>query len=144
MTNTPTYLAILAVSFALTMGIGRILYGSGEPFLTEVFGDEKVAGSVNKLLAVLFQLLTLGVVSLVSIADFGGRGTAQTAVIQIGVTLLVLGGAHGLAMRVLLHARTRRRPGQPVPPPGAAQAMYGYGAPCGPAPYPPAAYPPAG
>lgn len=142
MTNTPTYLVLLAISFGLTMVVGRILYGSGEPFLTEVFGDQKVAASVNRLLAVLFQLLTLGVVSLVSTADFGEQGATQTAVIQNGVTLLVLGGAHGLALRVLLHARARRRAGPPAPGQYAQtyEEAYGqpYGAPCAPAPYPPA------
>src|SRR5689334_21346023 len=103
MLNTPTYLAILVLSFALTMVVGRILYGSGEPFLTEVFGDEAVARSINKLLAVLFQLLTLGVLALISTADLGVEGAAQTAVTQLGIVLLVVGGAHGLAMRVLLH-----------------------------------------
>ena len=145
MLNTPTYLVILAISFGLTMVVGRILYGSGEPFLAEVFGDEKVAASVNKLLAVLFQLLTLGVLALVSTADLGVQGAAQTAVTQLGIVLLVVGGAHAVAMRVLLHARARRRAHPPFPQPQAYdQYGYAHGAPCAPAPYPPAASPPAG
>ena len=139
MNDTGQYLVLLAVSVGLTVTVGRVLYASGEPFLREVFGDTDLAASVNRLLAVLFQLLTLGVVLLISNADVAADGALQRSVAKLGIVLLVVGGAHAIAMRILLHARKRRHADlRPFPPPA-----YGnpYAPPCGPAPYPPMAYP---
>jgi hypothetical protein len=103
------YLVLLAVSVALTFLVGRLLVRAGEPFLLEVFHDEKVTRSVNLLLSVLFHLVTLGVLAIISVTDVAGDNAVQTFVVKLGVVLLTLGIAYGISMLVLIRVRERRR-----------------------------------
>jgi hypothetical protein len=114
MTDTALYITLLAVSIALTFLVGRLLVTAGEPFLQEVFQDEKVTRSVNLLLSVLFHLITLGVLAIISVIDWvpGDDQPFQTLVARLGVVLLVLGVAYGVSMLVLIRVRERRRADQ--------------------------------
>jgi hypothetical protein len=104
------YVVLLAVSIGLTFLVGRLLVRAGEPYLLEVFHDEKVTRSVNLLLSVLFHLITLGVLAIISVADVPGVENAlQTFVVKLGVVLLTLGIAYGISMLVLIRVRERRR-----------------------------------
>jgi hypothetical protein len=103
------YIVLLAVSVALTFVVGRLLVRAGEPFLLEVFHDEKVTRSVNLLLSVLFHLVTLGVLAIISVSDVSGDNALQTFVVKLGVVLLTLGVAYGISMLVLIRVRERRR-----------------------------------
>ena len=109
MTEMTQYLVLLAVSVVLTFIVGRLLVRAGEPFLMEVFHDEKVTRSVNLLLSVLFHLVTLGVLAIISVTDVQGDNALQTFVVKLGVVLLVLGIAYGISMLVLIRVRERRR-----------------------------------
>lgn len=110
MDSTAQYLLLLAVSVVLTFGVGRLLVTAGEPFLQEVFHDEKVTRSVNLLLSVLFHLITLGVLAIISVADLGDpTQPLQRFVVRLGVVLLVLGIAYGISMLVLIRVRDRRK-----------------------------------
>src|SRR4029079_5070568 len=110
MTDTAEYITLLVISIAITIVVGRILVVSGEPFLQEVFQDEKVTRSVNLLLSVLFHLITLGVLAIISVIDWvpGDGEPFQTLVARLGVVLLVLGVAYGVSMLVLIRVRERR------------------------------------
>jgi hypothetical protein len=112
MTDTAEYLLILAISVALTFAVGRLLLVAGNPFLQEVFRDQKVTRSVNRLLNVLFHLVTLGVLAIISGIDFELGNSIQTIVVKLGVVLLVLGIAYGISMLVLIRIRERRRAAQ--------------------------------
>jgi uncharacterized BrkB/YihY/UPF0761 family membrane protein len=103
------YVVLLAVSVGLTFLVGRLLVRAGEPFLQEVFHDEKVTRSVNLLLSVLFHLVTLGVLAIISVSDVVGDNSVQTFVVKLGVVLLTLGLAYGISMLVLIRVRERRR-----------------------------------
>jgi uncharacterized BrkB/YihY/UPF0761 family membrane protein len=103
------YVVLLAVSVGLTFLVGRLLVRAGEPFLQEVFEDEKVTRSVNLLLSVLFHLVTLGVLAIISVTDVSGDNMLQTFVVKLGVVLLTLGVAYGTSMLVLIRVRERRR-----------------------------------
>jgi hypothetical protein len=103
------YIVLLAVSVVLTFIVGRLLVRAGEPFLLEVFHDEKVTRSVNLLLSVLFHLVTLGVLAIISVTDVAGDNALQTFVVKLGVVLLTLGIAYGISMLVLIRVRERRR-----------------------------------
>ncbi|MGH3587311.1 MAG: hypothetical protein ACRDQ0_13400 [Pseudonocardia sp.] len=108
--ETIQYLVLLAVAIALTFLVGRLLVRAGEPFLQEVFHDAKVTRSVNLLLSVLFHLVTLGVLAIISVADFtSGASGLQNFVVRLGVVLLTLGIAYGISMLVLIRVRERRR-----------------------------------
>jgi hypothetical protein len=109
MTETTQYLVLLAVSVALTFLVGRLLVRAGEPFLLEVFHDEKVTRSVNLLLSVLFHLVTLGVLAIISVTDVPVANDLQAFVVKLGVVLLTLGIAYGISMLVLIRVRERRR-----------------------------------
>ncbi|MGH3612316.1 MAG: hypothetical protein ACRDRK_06905 [Pseudonocardia sp.] len=109
MNETAEYLTLLAISVALTFAVGRLLVVSGEPFLQEVFQDQKVSHSVNRLLSVLFYLVTLGVLAIISAIEFDLDGIVQTMVVKLGVVLLILGIAYGVSMLVLIRIRERRR-----------------------------------
>ena len=69
MSETAEYLILLAISVAITIAVGRVLAVSGEPFLQEVFDNERVTRSVNNLLSVLFHLISIGVLTLISAWD---------------------------------------------------------------------------
>jgi hypothetical protein len=103
------YISLLVVSVALTFLVGRLLITAGEPFLQEVFQDAKVTRSVNLLLSVLFHLITLGVLAIISVADFSAGSPLQNFVMRLGVVLLILGIAYGVSMLVLIRVRERRR-----------------------------------
>ena len=103
------YVVLLAVAVGLTFLVGRLLIRAGEPFLLEVFHDEKVTRSVNLLLSVLFHLVTLGVLAIISVTDVPGDNQLQTFVVKLGVVLLTLGIAYGISMLVLIRVRERRR-----------------------------------
>jgi hypothetical protein len=103
------YVVLLAVSVGLTFLVGRLLVRAGEPFLQEVFHDEKVTRSVNLLLSVLFHLVTLGVLAIISVTDVPADNDLQAFVVKLGVVLLTLGIAYGISMLVLIRVRERRR-----------------------------------
>ena len=103
------YVVLLAVSVGLTFLVGRLLVRAGEPYLQEVFHDEKVTRSVNLLLSVLFHLVTLGVLAIISVTDVAADNDVQEFVVKLGVVLLTLGIAYGISMLVLIRVRERRR-----------------------------------
>ncbi len=110
MVGTGGYIALIIVGILITVAVGQILYRSGEPFLEEVFQNKDTARSLNRLLVLLFHLLTLAVLAMISIADIpSGTPTLQTIVFKIGVVLLIVGIAYGISMLVLLRVRERRR-----------------------------------
>ena len=110
MVGTGGYIALILIGVVITLGVGQILFRSGEPFLEEVFQNNETARSLNRLLGVLFHLLTLGVLAMISIVDVPqGDGPVQTIVFKIGVVLLIVGIAYGISMLVLLRIRERRR-----------------------------------
>lgn len=112
MTVEAEYVVTLVIAIGLTFLVGRLLVAAGEPFLQEVFGDRKVARSVNLLLSVLFHLITLGVLAIISTVDFDIGNQLQRVVVKLGVVLLVLGVAYGVSMLVLIQIRERRRAAQ--------------------------------
>src|SRR6266511_4051203 len=110
------YLAYLVLSFLLTAYVARTLFRNGHVFLDDALGDERLAGSVNRLLVVGFWLLNLGYVGL-AIRVSSDISTASSAVenlsIKLGLVLLVLGTMHFANLFVLSRFRRRRsRPGR--------------------------------
>lgn len=112
MSANAEYITILVIAIGLTVVIGRLLVVVGEPYLYEVFQDRKVTRSVNRLLSVLFHLITLGVLAIISAIDIRLDTQLQTVVVKLGVVLLVLGVAFGVSMLVLIRIRQRRQADQ--------------------------------
>jgi hypothetical protein len=117
-----SYLAYLAMSVALTVWVARTLHRNGRVFLVRAFhNDEKMADSVNHLLAVGFYLINIGYVTLA--LRYGARPVdLETAIellsTKIGLVLLVLGGMHFTNLLVFSRLRRRgiRELAPPVPP----------------------------
>jgi len=103
------YVTVLLIGIVITLIVGQILIRAGQEFLQEVFTDRGTARSVNRLLAVLFHLVVLGILSLISTVDVPTEGAFQTVITKIGLVLLVLGAAHGGTMLALARIRSRRR-----------------------------------
>lgn len=104
-----SYVLLLVLSVALTVLVGQILIRTGEDFLAEVFEDRSTARSVNRLLAVLFHLIVLGLLALLTTINPPADGELQTLVFKLGVVLLILGLAHGGTMLLLSRIRSKRR-----------------------------------
>ncbi|MEQ3554945.1 hypothetical protein WIS52_31150 [Pseudonocardia nematodicida] len=110
MEGTGSYIVLVLIGVLITVAVGQILLRSGQPFLEDVFQKKETADSLNRLLVVLFHLLTLGVLGMISVVPLGDDwSTAQTMVFRIGVVLLIVGLAYGISMLVLLRIRERRR-----------------------------------
>jgi len=119
------YAAYLGISLLLTIAVGWALARSGRVFLTSVFGDERLAGAVTRLLVVGFYLLNLGFVALtVSTSGQISRPRQAFGVLfsKVGAELLVLGVLYLAAIALITRFRRRQRPGpdpapSPAPPP---------------------------
>ena len=109
MSATAEYVTLLVISLAMTVAVGRVLVMAGEPFLQEVFHDEKVTTSVNRLLSVLFHLITIGVLTLVSVWEVEVGTQLQNMIVKLGFVLIVLGVAYGISMLVLIRVRQQRK-----------------------------------
>jgi hypothetical protein len=109
MSDTAEYLTLLVISIVVTFAVGRLLTQSGQPFLQEVFQNEKVTTSVNRLLSVLFHLITIGVLTIISAWTIDVGTQLQNMIVKFGLVLIVLGVAYGISMLVLIKVRERRR-----------------------------------
>jgi hypothetical protein len=120
-----TYIVYIALSIPLTVWVAQTLHRNGRVFLIDSFrGNERLADSVNHLLAVGFYLINIGYVALAlkeSIAPTDIRQVLETISRKIGVVMLVLGAMH--FFNILVFSKMRRRALlQSVPPPIPPQA----------------------
>jgi hypothetical protein len=114
MTIFAIYAAYLGISLLLTIAVGWALARSGRVFLTSVFGDERLAGAVSRLLVTGFYLLNLGFVAL-TVSTSGQISSARQAFgvlfSKVGAELLVLGVLYLAAIAAITRFRRRQRPG---------------------------------
>jgi hypothetical protein len=103
-----------------TVWVGRTLFKSGAPFLSETFrGKEALAESVNRLLVVGFYLVNLGFVAL---GVESGRPVdnlhqmIESVGTRVGWALLALGGMHFFNLYVFHRIRRRASAGPELPP----------------------------
>jgi hypothetical protein len=112
------YVSYLGLSLALTAWVGRTLYRNGEVFLGEVFREDRMAESVNRLLLVGFYLVNFGMVS-VSLRLGGDARTGQQVIerlsVKLGAVMLLLGALHLVNLAVFARiGRRHPRDGDPV------------------------------
>lgn len=112
------YIAYLAISLAVTIGVAQTLFKNGRIFLVDAFhGNEALADSVNRLLLVGFYLINLGYVALALTTDAPlntARQSIELVSTKIGVVLVVLGVLHFGNLYVF--SRIRRRSAEYPPP----------------------------
>jgi hypothetical protein len=112
------YVAYLAISLAVTIGVAQTLFKNGRIFLVDAFdGNEALADSVNRLLLVGFYLINLGYVAL-ALTTSAPLDTVRQSIelvsTKIGVVLVVLGVLH--FGNLYIFSRIRRRSVEMPPP----------------------------
>lgn len=104
-----SYLTFLLFGVVLIAIDGQLIYRSGRAYLAEVYQDPTTARSVNRLIAVLFHLVVLGLFAFVSAIDVSMQSAAEAVVIKLGMVLLLIAVAHGATMIVLSRIKHRQR-----------------------------------
>jgi hypothetical protein len=120
------YLCYLGTCAGLTFVVGSALGRSGRVVMTALFGDDRLAAAVSRLVVLALCLLNSGYVALTLGAPTHASTPARALGIlsvKLGEELLVLGALHLTSLIVL--ARIRRRQqlsgSEPAPPPWLAQ-----------------------
>ena len=101
--GTNAYVIFLVLGVLLVVIDGQLIYRGGRRYMESSAADS--GDSMVTLVTVLFHLAALGVVALLSVVDLGAD-TAVTAIMsRLGIVLLLLAVAHGVAMGVISHVR---------------------------------------
>ncbi len=116
------YGSYLAITVPLTVWVGRTLVRNGRIFLLDAFAqNHELADAVNKLLAVGFYLINLGMVArnigYSEVSDW--PGVVRYAADNVGWAMLVIGAMHFFNLFVLSRMRKnglRLAATPPVPP----------------------------
>ena len=120
------YVFYLGICAGLTVAVGFALGRSGRVVMTALFGDDRVAEAVSRLVVLALYLLNFGYLAL-TLGATARVTTAAQAVgilsVKLGEDLFVLGGLHVTSLIVLARIRRRQRlPGsEPAPPPWLVQ-----------------------
>jgi hypothetical protein len=102
-----SFVLFLLLGIALVALDGQIIYRSGSRYLENSYTDQSSAGSMARLVSVLFHLAVLGVLALISTIDISADSPLESVVIRLGVLLIVLAIGHGIAIKVLTRMRDR-------------------------------------
>lgn len=103
--NNDGYVGFLLLGVVLIAVDGQVLYRSGRRYLASAYGEGGGAGSVGRLVAILFYLVMLGVLALVSTVDAPASGSLPQLVNRIGILLLIMAAGHGIATWILATLR---------------------------------------
>ncbi|WP_235022418.1 hypothetical protein [Amycolatopsis alkalitolerans] len=103
--DTNAYVTFLVVGVVTVVIDGQIIYHSGKRYLRHSAGDPAAESSMTRLVVVLFHLAVLGVLALLSTVRFPGGGSLPGVVGRLGVLLLIVAVAHGIAIGVLTRLR---------------------------------------
>jgi hypothetical protein len=95
------HVTFLIVGVIVVFLVGQLLISAGRRYLARSAPSEGgAAAPAATLLAVLFHLLTLGIVALIAVLPFGGSSTTQFLV-QAGILLIALAIIYGIALNLL-------------------------------------------
>lgn len=103
--NNDSYVAFLLLGIVLIAVDGQVLYRSGRRYLASAYGESGAAGSVGRLVAILFYLVMFGVLALISTVDVPANGSLPQLVDRIGILLLITAAGHGIATWILATLR---------------------------------------
>jgi hypothetical protein len=104
--DSSNYMAFLVIGTVLVLIDGQIIYRNGRRFLQQATPNAP-AESLTKLVSVLFHLGTLGVLALLSTIDVPAEDQVKGVVFRLGITLIVIGIAHWIAVSALSRIRDR-------------------------------------
>lgn len=103
-----SYLVFLLLGVVLVVVDGQLIYRSGKDYLNKAYGNTESTKSMNRLVAVLFHLVVLGLLALVSIISVDTGDPVKDVVVKLGVVLLVLALVHAATMTILGRVRDRQ------------------------------------
>jgi hypothetical protein len=103
-----SYAVFLLLGVLLVAVDGQLIYRSGRGYLSKAYGNEESARSMNRLVAVLFHLVVLGLLMLISTIDVDTGDPVQDVVFRLGIVLLLLALAHGATMAILARIRDKQ------------------------------------
>lgn len=103
-----SYAAFLFLGFVLVVIDGQLIYHGGKGYLTRAYGSAESARSMNRLVAVLFHLVVLGLLALVSIITVDTGDATKDVVFKLGIMLLILALVHASTMAILARIRDRQ------------------------------------
>jgi len=99
------HIVFLVIGVVIVAIVGRLLIQSGRRYLTNSAPSEREsAGSAATLVAILFHLLTLGVVALLDVVPVGVSGQ-QGILVRVGILLVLLALIYGVALALLSQRR---------------------------------------
>lgn len=99
-------LSFIVVGAAIVFAVGQLLARSGRRYLAGSAPAERAAaGPAASLVAVLFHLLTLGIVALLSVLSVGSTAEYRF-LIQLGIFLVILAAVYGIALMLINRRRT--------------------------------------
>ncbi|HEY4455208.1 MAG TPA: hypothetical protein VGN81_12910 [Pseudonocardiaceae bacterium] len=95
------HVTFLIVGVIVVFLVGQLLISAGRRYLARSApGEDGAAAPAATLLAVLFHLLTLGIVAIITVLPFGGGSTTKFLV-QMGILLIALAIIYGVALNLL-------------------------------------------
>jgi hypothetical protein len=106
--NVNGYVAFLVLGVVLVLIDGQLIVRSGRGYLRKVYEPEE-ARSMIHLVVGLFHLVVLGLLALLSMITVDTGLLLRDVVVKLGVLLLLLAGAHGFTLMILMRIRDRRR-----------------------------------
>lgn len=98
-------IVFLVIGVVIVLIVGRLLALAGRRYLTNSVREQRQsAGSAATLVAVMFHLLTLGVVALLAVVPVGVSGP-DGLLIRVGILLVILALIYGAVLTVLSRRR---------------------------------------
>lgn len=101
--GTNAYVMFLVLGVLFVVFDGQLIYWGGRRYMESSAADS--GDSMVTLVTVLFHLVALGIVALLSVINLGTETTITAVVSRLGIELLVLAIAHGVAMAVISRVR---------------------------------------
>jgi hypothetical protein len=95
----------LVIGVLIVVAVGQLLAMSGRRYLANAAPSERQSSSsAATLVAVLFHLMTLGIVALLAVIPLGGSAS-EGLLLRLGVLLIALAAIFGVTMMLLSRRR---------------------------------------
>jgi hypothetical protein len=95
----------LVIGVLIVVAVGQLLAMSGRRYLANAAPSERQSSSsAATLVAVLFHLMTLGIVALLAVIPVGGSAS-EGLLLRLGVLLIALAAIFGVTMMLLSRRR---------------------------------------